>query len=246
MGAEATDVTPATLAVDPEAEPTPRERTAARIEQRLDPLMAVLSVLWGVFVAYELVAPSHQRDTLRLVGDIVWGIFLVEFIVRMVVSGKPVRFLRRRWLSVIFLVVPILRTVRVLASLRALRVLPAARIVGSSYRTIGTARTLLGGRLSFLGVTTFAVIFGGGQLLFLLESDGRGGDVTLADTLWWSANLAISGAYVFEPESVLGRLVGLTISAYAVVVFASLAATIGAFFIEQRAERAAGEDPATT
>lgn len=244
MDPESTDRTPATLDVDPEAEPTPRERTAARIEKRLDPIMAVLSVLWGVFVAYELIAPTHQRDTLRLVGDIVWAIFLVEFAVRLIVSGKPLRFLRRRWLSVIFLVVPILRTVRVLASLRALRVLPAARIVGSSYRTIGTARTLLGGRLSFLAVTTFAVIFGGGQLLFLLESTGRD-DITLADTLWWSANLAISGAYVFEPESVLGRLVGLAISAYAIVVFASLAATIGAFFIEQRAEQAATEDAAT-
>ena len=243
-GTGSSDPTPATLAVDPDDEPTERERTAARIEQRLDPVMAVLSVLWGGFVAYELVAPSHQRDSLRLVGDLVWGIFLVEFVVRMTVSGRPLRFLRRRWLSVIFLVVPILRTVRVLSSLRALRVLPAARIVGSSYRTIGTARTLLGGRLSFLGVTTVAVIFGGGQLLFLLEAGGD--DVTLADTLWWSANLAISGAYVFEPESIPGRLVGLVISAYAIVVFASLAATIGAFFIEQRAERAAVEEAPQT
>ena len=238
------DAAQSVVAPDPEREPTHRERIAARLERRLDPVMAVLSVLWGVFVAYELVAPAHQRSTLRLIGDVVWGIFLVEFVVKLVVSGKPLRFLRRRWLSILFLALPILRTVRVVASLRALRILPAARVVGSSYRTLGTARNLLGGRLSFLAVTTVAVIFAGGQLLFLLESGGRGGGDGLGDALWWSANLAISGSYLFEPETVPGRLVGLALSAYAVVVFASLAATIGAFFIEQRAERAATE-PAT-
>lgn len=239
MTADGHDPTPATLASDPEDEPTRREQLSAAFEERLDPVMAVLSVLWAAFIAYELVAPGDQRPVLRLIGDVVWGIFLVEFLAKLVISGHPFRFLRRRWLSVLFLALPILRTVRVIASLRALRVLPAARIVGSSYRTIGSARTLLGGRLSFLGVTTVAVVFAGGQLLFLLEDGGPGGNEGLGDALWWSANLVISGAYVFQPESVLGRVVGLTLSAYAIVVFASLAATIGAFFIEQRAEQAA-------
>lgn len=232
------------VAPDPDQEPTRRERTAARMEQRLDPVMAVLSVLWGGFVAYELVAPAHQRDTLRLIGDVVWGIFLVEFVAKLWVSGRPLRFLRRRWLSVLFLVLPVLRTVRIIASLRTLRVLPAARVVGSSYRTVGTARGLLGGRLSLLTVITAAVVFGGGQLLFLLESEGRGGGESLADALWWSANLVISGTYLFEPETVAGRLVGLLLSGYAVVVFASLAATIGAFFIDQGTERASAEGTA--
>lgn len=239
--ADGTDPTPNTLAPDPEDEPSGRERLAAQIEHRVDPVMAVLSVLWGAFVAYELVAPSEQRTTLRLIGDVVWGVFLVEFLVKLIVSGRPLRFLRRRWLSVLFLVLPVLRTVRIIASLRALRVLPAARVVGSSYRTIGTARTLLGGRLSFLSVTTLAVVFGGGQLLFLTEGGGRGGGERLGDTLWWAANLAISGTYVFEPETVVGRVVGLLLSGYAVVVFASLAAALGAFFIEQRAEQATVE-----
>jgi voltage-gated potassium channel len=235
------DATPATLDPDPALEPTRRERLAAQLERRLDPVMAVLSVLWAAFVAYELVAPLHQRNELRLIGDVVWAIFLVEFVAKLVVSGKPLRFLRRRWLSVLFLALPVLRTLRIVASLRALRVLPAARVVGSSYRTLGTARTLLGGRLSFLAVTTVAVVFAGGQLFFIIESGGRGGGDGLGDALWWAANLAISGSYLFEPETFLGRLVALVLSGYAVVVFASLAATIGAFFIEQRAERAQAE-----
>ncbi len=225
------------LGPDPDTEASNRERLAAVLERRLDPVMAVLAVAWGAFTVYELVAPSDQRTTLRLVSDMVWGIFVVEFVLKLVVSGKPLRFLRRRWPSVIFLVLPLLRTVRIIPALRSLRVLPTARVVGSSYRTIGTARTLLGGRLSFLAVVTVAVVVAGGQLLFLLE----GAAVGLSETLWWSVNLTISGTYVFEPESLPARLVALVLSGYAIIVFASLAATIGAYFIDQGAEQASAE-----
>lgn len=215
-----------------------REQFAAILERRLDPLMAVLAVAWGVFVAYELVAPADQRDELSLISDVVWGIFLLEFVAKLAVSGRPLRFLRRRWPSVFFLAVPLLRTARVIPALRTLRVVPTARVLGSSYRAIGTARGLLGGRLSFLGVTTVSVIVAGAQLLYLLDGTGE----SFGETLWWSVNLAISGTYVFEPTTVPARLVSLVLSAYAVVVFAALAASLGAFFVEQRAEQAATDD----
>lgn len=46
---------------------------------------------------------------------------------------------------------------------------------------------------------------------------------------------------VFEPVTLLGRIVALVLSAYAVVVFAALAAVLGTFFIEIRRERAEAE-----
>ena len=234
--------TPPNLEVDPENQPTPRERLSVLVEQRLDVPMAVLAVVWAALVAYELVAPAAQRDELRLVGNVLWVVFVVEFLAKLVISGHPLRFLRRRWPSMLFLALPALRTLRVVRALRVMRVLPAARVVGSSYRTIGTARTLLSGRLMFLAVTTAAVVFGGAQLLFLLEAGGRSaGGQSLGEALWWSANLVISGSYLFDPETLPSRAVSLLLSAYAVVVFASLAAALGAFFIEQRAEQATDE-----
>lgn len=230
--------TPPTLEVDPESEPTRRERLSVIIERRLDVPMAVLALAWAALVAYELVAPAAQRGELRTLGNVLWAIFVLEFLVKLVISGRPLRFLRRRWPSVLFLALPALRTFRVIRALRALRVLPVARVVGSSYRAIGTARTLLSGRLAFLAATTAAVIFGGAQLLFLVEAGRRvGGGQSLGEALWWSANLVISGSYLFEPQTLPGRGVALLLSGYAVVVFASLAAALGAFFIEQRAEQ---------
>ncbi len=63
----------------------------------------------------------------------------------------------------------------------------------------------------------------------------------MGDALWWSANLALSGNPVFEPSSFLARSLSLVLTAYASVVFASLAGAVGAYFVESRAERAAEE-----
>jgi voltage-gated potassium channel len=231
-----------TLAPDTENEPTPRERAAAVLEERLDIPMAVLAVVWAGLVAYELVAPSTQRDELTLVGNVIWAIFAVELVVKLAVSGHPLRYLRRRWPSVLFLVLPALRVLRIARALRVVRVLPAARVAGASYRAVGTARGLLAGRLQFLAVATGIVIFSGGQLLYVLERGRDGGVDSLGDALWIAANAAISGAIVDEPVTLAGRLLMLLLTAYAVVVFASLAATLGAFFLEARQERAATEE----
>lgn len=138
---------------------------------------------------------------------------------------------------------PALRVLRLVRALRLVRILPAARVVGSSYRAIGTARSLLGGRLAFLAVSTLVVIFSGGQLLYLVEGkSGDAGGGSLGDALWWSANLALSGNPVFEPSSFLGRLLSIVLTAYALGVFASLAGAVGAYFLESRAERAGEEE----
>jgi voltage-gated potassium channel len=237
-----TDATPPTLGPDPDEEPTARERLAAVVEEKLDIPMAILALAWAALVAYELAAPEEQQRLLAVAGNAVWAVFVVEFLAKLVVSGRPLRYLRRRWPSVLFLVLPVLRLFRVLRAARALRVLPTARVLGSSYRTIGTARGLLEGRLTFLVAVTFVVVFAGGQLLYLLERGRTGGIASLGDALWWSANLAVASNLVHEPVTLVSRLLSLVLSAYAVVVFASVAAALGAFFVESRAERAAAEE----
>jgi voltage-gated potassium channel len=231
-----------TLDPDPEDEPSHRERLATLLERRLDIPMAVLAAIWAGLVAYELVAPRAAMGTLGLLGNVIWGIFALELAAKLVVSGRPLRFLRRHWPSVLFLLLPALRMLRVVRALRAVRVLPAARVVGSSYRAVGTARGLLAGRLQFLLAATGVVVFAGGQLVYVLERGREGAVTSLGDALWWSANVAIASNLVHEPVTLAGRLLSLVLSAYAIVVFASLAAVLGAFFVESRQERAAAEE----
>lgn len=236
------DPTPTHLGCEPDGESSNRERIAALIEHRLDIPMAVLALVWALLVAYELVAPTDQRGVLTLAGNAIWGVFVLEFVVKLAVAGRPLRFLRRRWPSVLFLVLPALRLLRIIRAVRVLRLLPAARVVGSSYRAVGTARGLLKGRLAFLLATTAIAILSGAQLLYLVERGRQDGVASLGDALWWAANAALGANIVFEPVTLLGRLLSIVLTAYSVVVFASVAGALGAFFMESRAERATVED----
>lgn len=231
----------ATLDPDPDAEPSARERLATLLERRLDVPMAVLAVVWAAMVAYDLVAPSAHAGWIAIASNVIWAVFAVELLAKLALSGHPGRFLLRHWPSVLFLVLPLLRVLRLARSLRIMRVLPAGRVVGSSYRAVGTAKGLLTGRLQFLAAATAVVVFGGGQLLFVLERGREGALTGLGDALWWAANLAIASSLVYEPVTLLGRLLAIVLSSYAVVVFASLAASLGAFFVESRQERAISE-----
>lgn len=220
---------------------TRREWWSMVVEEKLDVPMAALAVVWAALVTYELVV-TEPASELVVAGNVIWVIFIAEFLAKLVISGRPLRFLRKRWPSVFFLALPFLRVFRLVRAVRVLRALPAARVVGSSYRTIGTAKSLFSGRLAFLSVTSAVVVFSSAQLLYLVEGEGAGREGTFGDALWWTSNAAINGGQVFEPETTLGRLIAVILSGYAVVVFASVAATFGAFFIESRAEKAAAED----
>lgn len=233
-----------TLAPNPDDEVTTRERLATLLERRLDIPMAVLAAVWAALVAYELVAPREAVTTLTVISNVIWAIFALELGAKLIVSGHPGRFLVRHWPSVLFLLLPALRMLRVVRAVRAFRVLPAARVVGSSYRAVGTAKGLLAGRLQFLLAMTGVVVFGSGQLLFVLERGREGALTSLGDALWWSANIAISSNLVYQPVTLVGRLLSIVLSGYAVVVFASVAAALGAFFMESRQERAIAEDEA--
>lgn len=224
-----------------EADLTRRERLATLVEDRLDPVMAVLGLGWVGFVLYEQVAPADQRGTLLLVSNLIWGLFIIEFVLKLALSGHPVRYLVRRWFSVVFLVLPAMRIFRVVRVVRGLRILPAARVISSGYRAIGNAAVLLRGRIAMLGAATVIAILSGGQLLYVFEYAAEG-VAGLGDALWWSANLAISATQVYEAESLVGRLIVLVLSSYAVVVFAALAATLGAFFVESQEERTGAGD----
>jgi voltage-gated potassium channel len=230
-----------TVAVDPDSEPTRRERLATLLERRLDIPMALLAVVWAGIVAYELVAPASQRATLAQAGNVIWGLFAVEFLTRLVISGHPLRYTVRHWFSLLILLLPALRLLRLAQALRLVRILPAARVIGSSYRAVGTARSLLQGRLTLLIVVTGIVVFGSGQLLYVMERAARDGVASLGDALYWAASLAITNTRVFEPATLPGRLLALVLGVYAIVVVAAVAATLGAFFVERGNEAAEAE-----
>jgi hypothetical protein len=56
---------------------------------------------------------------------VLWGLFFVEFAVKLALSPVKRRYLRERWLDALIVLLPFLRVLRVAQILRATRMLPA-------------------------------------------------------------------------------------------------------------------------
>lgn len=207
-----------------------REELAEHLLDRLTPAMSALGVLFLLLVLGERAArPGSGLSTaFTVTGWLLWAVFVVEFVARMVIAPSTAAFLRRNWWQVLFLVLPFLRVLRLV---RAVRVLRAGRIVSGALRGSRSAGRALGSRLGWLAVTSVVLVLAVSQLLVELGSYDRYGDA-LHDT----ALGAISGEPLGRPDAV-ARVLEIALAGYSVVVFATLAGSLGAYFLEARTPR---------
>ncbi len=216
------------------------------VTERVDPLMAWLGIVFALLVGFEIaveVTPPTER-ALRAIGWAIWAVFLLEFVTRLWLAPRRLRFLRRHWFQAAALVVPTLRLFRFLRLLRLGRALPAARVVSSSYRSVGTARRLFRSRLGYLGALAVVVAVAVAELAFVFERDHPDGAFeSFGDALLWSAATVLALQADPVPTTIGGRLAMLAGFAFGLVVVASLAGTVGAFLVEERRERAERERP---
>jgi voltage-gated potassium channel len=219
------------------------ERWLARQTQRLDPLMAFLGIVFTLLVAFQLADPGVTGGWARaldLSTWVLWGVFVADFVAKLVAAPSTARFLRRHWLTVAMLLVPTLRLLRFTALLRIGRALPAARVVSTSYRATGVARRLLRSRTSFLGAVAAVSTLALAQLAWLAER-AHGTFATFGDALLWAAGTVIATQGDPTPASALGRVLMLAGYAVGLVIVATLAGTVGAYLLEERRERAEAE-----
>lgn len=225
------------------------EEWLRNVTERLDPVMAWLGVVFALLVGYE-VAVETSRQTSRVLeaaGWLIWALFLVEVSAKLWIAPRKLRFVRRHWFQIAALLLPTLRLLRFFRLLRLGRALPAARVVSSSYRSVGTARKLFRSRISYLAATAVVVAIAVAELAYLLERDHPDARLgSFGDALLWAFATVLALQADPVPASVGGRIVMLVGFAFGLVVVATLAATVGAFLIDDRRERAEAEDASAT
>jgi voltage-gated potassium channel len=222
--------------------PTGPERMASLLEERLDGPVAALGVVFVLVVlADNVVEPRGTLAVaLTVAGWVLWGVFALEFALRMVVAPSTWGFLRRNWWQLVFLVLPFLRFARVLARLRLARVGRVGRVVSSAVRGTRSAALTLSSRIAWLGAATIIVILAASQVLY-----EAGAFETYGEALHAAALATITG----EPlgrDGAAARLADVVLSLYSVVVFATLAGMLGAFFLERGEPGATEPVPTTT
>ena len=214
-----------------------RVEAAELLAARLDRPMGFLGVAFLFVVLGQLLVtePGWVR-ILSITGWVFWALFVAEFILRAYIAGFQAAFWRRNWWQVIFLLLPFLRFIRALQALRALRVARISRvarvggILSAGVRGSRSAGRLLSNRIGWLVAVTVVVVLAASQLLYVMGSET---DYTTA--LYEAALATVTGTGITADDP-FAKLLQLMLAVYSVAVFATLAGSLGAFFLHDQEE----------
>ena len=207
-----------------------REVWAEEVLDQLTPVMSALSVVFLLVVLGESMAEagSGLSTALTVSGWLIWLVFAAEFAARLVVAPDTSTFLKRNWWQVFFLVLPFLRILRLV---RVVRLLRTSRVLSSAVRSSRSAWRVLGSRVAWLAVVSAITVLGSSQLLYEFGTFDHYGDALHAAAL-----ATITGEPMNRADG-FARTLEVILATYSVIVFATLAGTLGAYFLESAERR---------
>ncbi|MHC3474422.1 potassium channel family protein [Streptomyces sp. 7R007] len=202
------------------------ERTAqGRWEQATQRPLLALAVVFAVAYAVPIVDNSAGHaltEMCTVVEWVVWGAFAADYVARLGLASERREFVRRHWLDLIAVVLPILQP------LRLLRMVSTLLLVGRRARMANQIRLTT----YVVGAVVGLLMFGSLAVLSV-ERDSPDGNIrTLGDALWWSFTTMTTVGYGdHAPTTGLGRVIAVGLMLSGIALLGVVTANIAAWFI---------------
>lgn len=217
-----------------------RYRLLRQLEIWLEVPTVFLGIVWLVLLVIEFI--SGLSPILNFLVYFIWGVFILEFLVRFFLAPHKITFIKRNVVTLLALIVPALRVFRIFYAIRILRVARAVRgirlfrVLSSLNRGFKAMRKVFGRKgFGYVMALTILVTFAGSAAMFAFES-GNEGFRTYGDSLWWTAMMMTTSGSAYWPVSVEGRILAFLMALYAFAIFGYVAATLASYFIEREAD----------
>ena len=203
----------------------------------------ILSALWLALLVVEIA--RGLGPVLSRASYVIWGIFVLQFLLELLIAPSRLVFLRKQWLTILSLLLPplrllrVARVARVLHGARAARGLRLLRVVTTANRGMRALAASMSRRgAGYVAAITLVVLLAGAAGMLAFEQEISGTPITSYGTaLWWTAMVLTTMGSDYWPQSAEGRLLCLGLSLYAFAAFGYLTAALASFFVdrEQRA-----------
>lgn len=225
-----------------------RVRLLKHLTGMTDKAMVGLSLVWiGLMIADFI---GKLSPALLKLNYVIWAIFAADFAVKLAIAPKKLRFLRTHWITVISLILPAFRLLRVFQALSALRALSLARILTSLNTGMGQLSQSMGKKgLGYVTVVTTIVLFAGAAGMYKFEQPSQlvqqgygsvaasgGGLHNYEDAVWWTAMLMTTIGSQYWPVTTAGRVLCFLLSMFSLGVFGYITAALASFFVGQQAQ----------
>lgn len=235
------------MAVSPEHTPADekakldqeRYKLLERIQDVLETPMILLGLGWLVLLIVELT--RGLSPLLQGISNVIWVIFVLDFLLKFVLAPKKLPFLRKNVLTVISLALPALRVLRVarglIQTVRVGRGLRLVKVIGSLSRGIRSLGATMRRRaFGYVMALTLIVLLIGAAGMYAFERNEGQHLATYSHALWWTAMVLITMGSDYWPRSPEGQILCLILAVYGFTVFGYFTALLATYFLGQDAE----------
>ncbi len=204
-------------------------------ERRTDYPLTALAVFYLVTYALQVLATRPGQSWWTWLDAVLWGVwalFVVDYVIRIGLANRRLRFVVRHPLDLLIVAAPFFRFLRLLRLVAAISTL--GRVLRDDFR--GRVGSYLLVSVSLLG---FVAALG----VFEAERDAPEASITtFGDALWWVLTTITTVGYGdLYPVTTEGRLVAGGLMVAGIAVLGTVTAAIATWFLEQVGARDAAE-----
>ncbi|BDP40259.1 hypothetical protein DAETH_02280 [Deinococcus aetherius] len=236
----------------PDSQRLHRERLELlrHLDRLTDAPMTVLGFVWLALLVVDLTRGLGLG--LQLLSDVIWGLFVLDFLLSFTVAPDKRAYLRSNWLTLLSLLLPALRVLRAVRALRAVRLLRATRSLNlvrlltslnRSFRAAGRAVRRRG--VGYVALLTLLVGLAGAAGMLAFEDVPAARESGLTDYLswlWWTAMILVTMGSDYFPKTAEGRFLTWLLALYGFAVFGYITASVASFFVGRDQNASGGDD----
>jgi voltage-gated potassium channel len=198
-----------------------------RYQRLAGPPLAALGLVFLAVYALPILkpdlSPSYQTacSTISLV---VWIVFVVDYVARLAMAGERLQFVRRHWLDLLIIALPMLRPLRAVRGLVGLRAISHGGSPFTRRHVVAavTATVAAGGIVAALA------------MLDAERANPRANIKTYGDALWWALSTMTTVGYGDRyPVTGEGRLVAAALMVAGVALLGVITASLASWFVER-------------
>jgi voltage-gated potassium channel len=220
-----------------------RSEVLQQLEDWLEMPMLVLGFVWLALFIIEII--WGLNPFLQAISITIWIIFILDFLLKLAIAPHKPAYIKSNWLTAISLLLPALRTfriiqvVKILRTARAVRGLQLLRVMTRANRGMRVLAASVS-RRGFgyvVGLTMIVTLLGAaGMYAFENEVPVETGLHNYGTALWWTAMLITTMGSEYWPKTPEGRILCFFLALYAFAVFGYVTATLATFFIDRDAD----------
>ncbi len=195
-------------------------------------VMGILAVI-AIGIALFDILKGNNIPILKILDYIIWIIFILDYVGRLIVSDKKITFIKSNIMDLIA-ILPFnslfrgFRLVRVIRFTRLFKLTKFVRLVSFTGRGLKRCKEFLNTNgFKYMLIVTFLVIILGALGISFAEN------MQLKDALWWSFVTTTTVGYGdISPASDMGRIIACVLMLVGIGLIGSLTSTITTFFLK--------------